>query len=359
MSSWRWALRPRASTSAPRTASRSRLLFLLLSPATPRPFTCRRSRASRRRLARTPGVVESSPAHSAEDRARPAATRRRPTRRGGGERMSRSRAPRARRSSRPTSSARRRSRTWSSESWRGSRASTARLLGPHPAARASRSRDSSPSSSRAASRSSARASSTISTRCRPTCAASASSTICRLPVAAFVVTKGQAVPEDLARECRARDVPLLVSDQTTSVVIQSITRVLEDELAPTTTVHGVLVDVYGMGVLLLGDSGHRQERVRARPHPARPPPRRRRRRRDPQVPERLARRPRGRDDPVPHGAARPRHHQHQAPLRRLRGAGVEVDRARDRAAALGRPASTTGSGSTARPTRSSSVRARS
>lgn len=80
-------------------------------------------------------------------------------------------------------------------------------------------------------------------------------TICKLPVAAFVVTKGQQVPEDLARECRALRVPLLVSDQTTSVVIQSITRVLEDELAPSATVHGVLVDVYGMGVLLLGDSG--------------------------------------------------------------------------------------------------------
>jgi HPr kinase/phosphorylase len=79
--------------------------------------------------------------------------------------------------------------------------------------------------------------------------------ICALPVAAFVITKGQEVPEDLARECRLRDVPLLVSDQTTSVVIQSITRVLEDELAPSATVHGVLVDVYGMGVLLLGDSG--------------------------------------------------------------------------------------------------------
>lgn len=79
--------------------------------------------------------------------------------------------------------------------------------------------------------------------------------ICALPVAAFIVTKGQKVPEDLARECRAQEVPLLVSDQTTSVVIQSITRVLEDELAPSTSLHGVLVDVYGMGVLLLGDSG--------------------------------------------------------------------------------------------------------
>jgi HPr kinase/phosphorylase len=79
--------------------------------------------------------------------------------------------------------------------------------------------------------------------------------ICALPVAAFVVTKGQEVPQDLARECRKRDVPLLVSDRTTSVVIQSITRILEDELAPSTSVHGVLVDVYGMGVLLLGESG--------------------------------------------------------------------------------------------------------
>jgi HPr kinase/phosphorylase len=81
------------------------------------------------------------------------------------------------------------------------------------------------------------------------------SAICALPVAAFVVTKGQRVPEELARECERQNLPLLVSDQTTSVVIQSITRVLEDELAPATTVHGVLVDVYGMGVLLLGESG--------------------------------------------------------------------------------------------------------
>jgi HPr kinase/phosphorylase len=78
--------------------------------------------------------------------------------------------------------------------------------------------------------------------------------ICALPVAAFVIT-GAAGPEDLARECRRREVPLLVSGETTSVVIQSITRVLEDSLAPSASVHGVLVDVYGMGVLLLGDSG--------------------------------------------------------------------------------------------------------
>ena len=79
--------------------------------------------------------------------------------------------------------------------------------------------------------------------------------ICELPVAAFVITKAQTPPDDIIRECRRRGIPLLVSDRTTSVVIQSITRVLEDELAPSTTLHGVLVDVYGMGVLLLGESG--------------------------------------------------------------------------------------------------------
>jgi HPr kinase/phosphorylase len=87
--------------------------------------------------------------------------------------------------------------------------------------------------------------------------------ICALPVAAFVITKGQRPPEDIARECRLRKIPLLVSDRTTSVVIQSITRVLEDSLAPLTTLHGVLVDVYGMGVLLLGESGSARASARS------------------------------------------------------------------------------------------------
>ncbi len=159
--------------------------------------------------------------------------------------------------------------------------------------------------------------------------------ICRLPVAAFVVTKGQQVPEDLARECRSEEVPLLVSSQTTSVVIQAITQVLEDVLAPSTTrarrARGRLRD----GGAPHRRLGHRQERMRARPDRAGTPARRGRRRGDPEVPERLARGSRGGHDPLPHGAARDRHHQHQEPLRRLRGARLEVDRARHRARTLG------------------------
>jgi len=81
------------------------------------------------------------------------------------------------------------------------------------------------------------------------------SAIAALPVAGFVVTKGLPPPAELARECRRRNVPLFVSPATTSVVIQRITGMLEESLAPQQTVHGVLVDVHGMGVLLIGESG--------------------------------------------------------------------------------------------------------
>ena len=79
--------------------------------------------------------------------------------------------------------------------------------------------------------------------------------IAALPVAGFVVTKGLTPPPELLRECRKRQVPLFVSPATTSVVIQRITGMLEESLAPQQTVHGVLVDVHGMGVLLIGESG--------------------------------------------------------------------------------------------------------
>jgi len=79
--------------------------------------------------------------------------------------------------------------------------------------------------------------------------------IAALPVAGFVVTKGLTPPPELLRECRRRNVPLFVSPATTSIVIQRVTGMLEESLAPRQTVHGVLVDVHGMGVLLTGESG--------------------------------------------------------------------------------------------------------
>ncbi len=79
--------------------------------------------------------------------------------------------------------------------------------------------------------------------------------IASLPVAGFVITKKLTPPPELLRECRKRQVPLFVSPATTSLVIQRITAMIEETLAPRQTVHGVLIDVHGMGVLLTGESG--------------------------------------------------------------------------------------------------------
>ena len=49
--------------------------------------------------------------------------------------------------------------------------------------------------------------------------------------------------------------PLLASDQETSPFMAEIIRVLTGMLAPCVSIHGVLVDLYGEGVLLMGESG--------------------------------------------------------------------------------------------------------
>ncbi|MDY7093117.1 MAG: HPr(Ser) kinase/phosphatase, partial [Acidobacteriota bacterium] len=76
-----------------------------------------------------------------------------------------------------------------------------------------------------------------------------------MPVPVFVLTKGlQPFPEFLTC-CQDRQLPILSSPALSSRVIKEISYFLEDHLTPCTRVHGVMIEIYGLGVLLIGESG--------------------------------------------------------------------------------------------------------
>ena len=81
------------------------------------------------------------------------------------------------------------------------------------------------------------------------------SELCTLDICCFIITKGQEPPPSLLAEVDRCNIPLLRSHHVSSTFITLITQYLEERLLPQTTVHGVLVDVLGVGVLLLGKSG--------------------------------------------------------------------------------------------------------
>ena len=72
---------------------------------------------------------------------------------------------------------------------------------------------------------------------------------------AVVLTRGQVCAEDMLRMAQAYEVPLLRTAQGTSSCMAALISYLGLELAERVTRHGVLVEVYGQGVLILGASG--------------------------------------------------------------------------------------------------------
>lgn len=71
----------------------------------------------------------------------------------------------------------------------------------------------------------------------------------------LVVTRGLKVPPALAAACRRRRVPLLRTSLDTADFVGELAFLLEERLAPFVRLHGVLVDVYGLGVLIQGEAG--------------------------------------------------------------------------------------------------------
>ena len=75
------------------------------------------------------------------------------------------------------------------------------------------------------------------------------------PIPAIIFCR-ELIPDELFLEtAKKKGVPLLMTKKATSAFTAEIIRWLNVELAPCISVHGVLVDVYGEGVLITGESG--------------------------------------------------------------------------------------------------------
>ena len=79
--------------------------------------------------------------------------------------------------------------------------------------------------------------------------------ICSHDIPVVIVTRGQDVFPELISAAEARNIPVLKTEQSTSRFMASLISYLSVELAPRITRHGVLVEVYGEGLLILGESG--------------------------------------------------------------------------------------------------------
>ena len=72
---------------------------------------------------------------------------------------------------------------------------------------------------------------------------------------ALIVARGLEVSPVVLESARRFEVPVLRTQESTSSIMSSLISLLQVELAPRVTRHGVLVEVYGEGILLLGESG--------------------------------------------------------------------------------------------------------
>ena len=71
----------------------------------------------------------------------------------------------------------------------------------------------------------------------------------------LIFCRGFEPESEMLEVATERGIPVLGTDRATSDFMSDLIYALNIELAPSTTIHGVLVDVYGEGLLITGESG--------------------------------------------------------------------------------------------------------
>lgn len=75
------------------------------------------------------------------------------------------------------------------------------------------------------------------------------------PIPLFIVTKGMTPPEKFLEYARNHNIAVLQTNLSTTELTSRLSAYLHNKFAPQTTIHGSLVDVYGVGLLYTGRSG--------------------------------------------------------------------------------------------------------
>lgn len=79
--------------------------------------------------------------------------------------------------------------------------------------------------------------------------------ICKVKLACIVLARDNDPPKVFLEEAAKHNIPVLKTPLVTSTFINKLSKFLEDQLTASTTIHGVLVDVFGVGILVIGKSG--------------------------------------------------------------------------------------------------------